>query len=611
MALFQSHTVVTIAAKPLDGGSEHGFRQEHGAATRSMSQIWHRFGLTASPFDTAPSLNPWIDGPFKAVFYKLKAAIDERRRLIVVTGPAGSGRTTMVLAAVAASSRRQDAVWLTTDEGRDLASLERWLLTRLGGNGALSAAAEHRLKDPFSTPTRVKTAPLLLIDDFEDLPSPVVDKALGLLIAAASKTSSLSALLITEPLTAVRVGAAAAEHIPRDDFVEVTMPPLGPEETEAFIAHRLASVGFSGASPFTADAILRIANIARGQPLRINRLCESCFDGATPASLPIGKDVVIAALANSLSAAESGTAPQQPAATGGAGPRGADEATLVAGEQMRLERLARRVNSALDRSFQRRRTDATKSTDGAGSPPLADVAQTSTKKETSGAVATRVRPAAAASFPRARAVKATVLVALGIVTLSALALYESGRWPALLPEGVAIVAAPKAILTESVPPSPAQMPASDPTTVAPTAATAPPEAGAESATTALSAPPSRVQAIEDAAGVDVDVLLARGDALLRQSDIVAAQMFFHLAAEHGSAAGAMAMAATYDPLALREAGIRGGRANPGEALSWYRRAADLGAPMAEAHRERLLEYLRKAAAGGDGTARNALEKGQR
>jgi type II secretory pathway predicted ATPase ExeA len=575
-----------------------------------MSQIWHRFGLTASPFDTAPSLNPWIDGPFTAVFNKLKAAIDERRRLVVVTGPAGSGRTTMVLAAVAASRRREDAVWLTSEEGRDLASLERWLLTRLGGNGALSAAAEHRLKEPLASRTRVTTAPLLLIDDFEDLPAPVVDKALGLLIDAVSKASFLSALLITEPITAVRVGAAATEHLPRDDFVEVTMPPLGPEETQAFIAHRLASVGFSGATPFTADAILRIANIARGQPLRINRLCESCFDGATPASLPIGKDVVIAALANSLSTAESVTLPQQPAETEALAPRVADEATLVAGEQMRLERLARRVNSALDRSFQRRRTDATKSTGEAGSPPLADVAQMSTENATSAPIA-RARPAAAASVPRARPVKATVLVALGIVSVSALALYGSGRLPALLPEGAAIVAAPKAILTESVPPPLATTPPGDPTTVAPTAATAPPEAGAETATTALSAPPSLVPAIEDAAGVDVDVLLARGDALLRQSDIVAAQMFFRLAAEHGSAAGAMAMAASYDPLALREAGIRGGRSNPGEALSWYRRAADLGAPAAEAHRERLLEYLRKAAAGGDRAARTALDKRQR
>jgi hypothetical protein len=70
----------------------------------------------------------------------------------------------------------------------------------------------------------------------------------------------------------------------------------------------------------------------------------------------------------------------------------------------------------------------------------------------------------------------------------------------------------------------------------------------------------------------------------------------------------MALAASFDPIALKEAGIRGARANSGEALAWYRRAAELGEASAEARHQRLIDHLRRAAAGGDPAAREALDE---
>jgi hypothetical protein len=75
---------------------------------------------------------------------------------------------------------------------------------------------------------------------------------------------------------------------------------------------------------------------------------------------------------------------------------------------------------------------------------------------------------------------------------------------------------------------------------------------------------------------------SRGDAMLAIKDFSAARKFYEHAANGGSARAAMALAETYDPAFLTELGAVGVRPDPALAANWYRTAAALGAPDAEA-----------------------------
>ncbi|MBX9589131.1 MAG: hypothetical protein K2X43_07495 [Hyphomonadaceae bacterium] len=79
-----------------------------------------------------------------------------------------------------------------------------------------------------------------------------------------------------------------------------------------------------------------------------------------------------------------------------------------------------------------------------------------------------------------------------------------------------------------------------------------------------------------------DRLVANGDRHLDQGNIGAARMFFQRAAEAGLAAGALKMAATYDPTELERLGVKvqGTIPDRAEARKWYERARALGAPEA-------------------------------
>jgi TPR repeat protein len=82
-------------------------------------------------------------------------------------------------------------------------------------------------------------------------------------------------------------------------------------------------------------------------------------------------------------------------------------------------------------------------------------------------------------------------------------------------------------------------------------------------------------------------MLRRGEALLEIGDVSGARRFFERAAQSGSAAAALAMGATFDPLHLAAIGARGIPPERATALRWYRRALALGAPEAQRHIEAL------------------------
>jgi hypothetical protein len=85
----------------------------------------------------------------------------------------------------------------------------------------------------------------------------------------------------------------------------------------------------------------------------------------------------------------------------------------------------------------------------------------------------------------------------------------------------------------------------------------------------------------------VERLLARGLDYLAAGNVAAARDFFERATEIGSAAAALRLAATYDPVELPRLKIHSVAADRALARKWYERAKELGAPEAASRLDRL------------------------
>jgi hypothetical protein len=79
--------------------------------------------------------------------------------------------------------------------------------------------------------------------------------------------------------------------------------------------------------------------------------------------------------------------------------------------------------------------------------------------------------------------------------------------------------------------------------------------------------------------IDADelaLLLTRGQSLLETGDLAAARLLLRRAAESGNARAAFALAATYDPLVLKEIGALGLTPDLALARAWYEKAKEYG-----------------------------------
>jgi hypothetical protein len=115
----------------------------------------------------------------------------------------------------------------------------------------------------------------------------------------------------------------------------------------------------------------------------------------------------------------------------------------------------------------------------------------------------------------------------------------------------------------------------------PSATTAPSLTEAESsAPVALSAPASPPAAPRIPAA-EISALVERGDALFSARDISSARLYYERAAEAGDGQAALQLGESFDPVMLEGAGVRGVTGDPARALSWYRRARELGVAEAD------------------------------
>ena len=79
---------------------------------------------------------------------------------------------------------------------------------------------------------------------------------------------------------------------------------------------------------------------------------------------------------------------------------------------------------------------------------------------------------------------------------------------------------------------------------------------------------------------ELDALLSRSSAFLKNGDFAAARILLRRAAESGSADAALMLGKTFDPIYLNELGAMGIQPDIAQARHWYQRAVELGSDAA-------------------------------
>ncbi len=287
-----------------------------------LNPIYETFyGLTEQPF--ALSTDPrflFMSSSHERAYEDLVTGLRRDEGLLLLTGEAGTGKTTLCRAVIDALGERTFSC-IVLNPYMTGAELLRQVLRDFGlvsrdelRSGALARADAVQLMDTLEgfllTVRSVDSRAILVVDEAQSLAPAVLDQVRLLTALEKHGKRLIQIILGAQPaiLQTLKKDSMYAlnERISRRVF----LAPLTGTEIKAYIEHRLAVAGGKGKVTFTDDAVSVVTALARGLPRRVNLLCDRALQvGLAERVAVIGPEIVSRAAQSLSGGAGSGSAP--------------------------------------------------------------------------------------------------------------------------------------------------------------------------------------------------------------------------------------------------------------------------------------------------------------
>ncbi|OYY69746.1 ExeA family protein [Sphingomonas sp. 28-63-12] len=234
------------------------------------------YGLSGRPFQLTPDPRFWFESAThkKAMAY-LGYGLSQGEGFIVVTGDIGAGKTTLVGHLMATIDReRLHAIKIvsTQIEAEDLLRMVASGLD-IDPTGMVKAQLLTQIERGLHAVARSGRRTLLIVDEAQALPVSALEELRMLSNFQAGGHALLQIFLLGQPEFRRQLhGAAGLEQLRQRVIAMHHLDPMGPQEIEPYMRHRLAVVGWQGRPHFTPDAIAALYRGSAGVPRRLNQL---------------------------------------------------------------------------------------------------------------------------------------------------------------------------------------------------------------------------------------------------------------------------------------------------------------------------------------------------
>ncbi len=226
-----------------------------------------------------------LSEPHAAALATLVESVMRRKGFVLLTGPVGTGKTTVVhtalqiLTARAAISHPISSAFilnptLTRDEFLEMVLSEFEIPCLATSKPARLAALQRMLLET----QRQGGTSLLLVDEAHLLTPELLEEIRLLSNADTYQEKILQIVLCGQPELLRNLKKPELGALRQRISSSCALRPLSFPETRAYIAERLHAAGFRGANPpFPTRVLLEIFRVTGGVPRLINMLCECCL----------------------------------------------------------------------------------------------------------------------------------------------------------------------------------------------------------------------------------------------------------------------------------------------------------------------------------------------
>src|SRR5690242_17004403 len=235
------------------------------------------YGLRAKPFQ----LNPdpaffFASRGHRRAFAYLQYGVHQSEGFIVITGEIGAGKTTLVRNLFEQLDRSQLVAAQLVSTQLDADDMLRSIAVAFGLNiksvdkATLLASLEAFLCQLAVSQKRA----LLVVDEAQNLTPRAIEELRMLSNFQLGDQALLQSFLVGQPELRTMMQSAQMQQLRQRVIASYHLGPMDRAETQAYIEHRLAHVGWKGDPRFEPAALELIHGVSGGIPRRINMVCN-------------------------------------------------------------------------------------------------------------------------------------------------------------------------------------------------------------------------------------------------------------------------------------------------------------------------------------------------
>src|ERR1700730_981222 len=254
------------------------------------------FGLRVNPFNVNPDPTYlFLTHQTRKVFDDLAAGIRARKGLILLTGEAGTGKTTQIHCLLNSLQQQRIPRAFIFNSHLEVGELFDLILADFGINSSYRMRGSQlmRLNQWLIERYRKGTNAVLIVDEAQGLPSHVLEEIRLLSNLETPNEKLLQIVLSGQPELEEKLSRPEFRQIRQRITLRCKTMPLTLEETNGYIRERLRIAGASSVTVFVPEAIEPVHLFSCGIPRVMNLLCEQALIKAYVAQIqPVPAHIV-------------------------------------------------------------------------------------------------------------------------------------------------------------------------------------------------------------------------------------------------------------------------------------------------------------------------------